>query len=150
MIGGYTCWSAGRKGGEVALKGKVPAVLLRRLNGWVERHGNLSVGLAAVLPPPVPLMPFLLAAGALGIARGRFLLSYGIGRAVRYGLLAWLAVTYGHRFVRTFQRTLAHWARPILVTYAALMALAIGFGIWQYLHNRARKRSVSAPAEDAA
>lgn len=150
IIGGYTCWSAGHKGGEVALEGKVPARYLSRLKDWVERRGNLSIALAAVLPPPVPLMPFLLAAGALGISRARFLISYAAGRTVRYGLLAWLGATYGRHVVRAWETTLAGWSAPILWTYGALVVAGVAYGIWKSLRNRSRRRLVSAPVEDAA
>ena len=100
MLGGYLTWGAGRKGGEVALERYVPKRILGRVTGWVEQHGAWTIGVAAILPPPVPLTPFLLAAGALKIGRTPFLIWYGSARAIRYGLLAWLAVTYGRRFVR--------------------------------------------------
>src|SRR5580698_4964001 len=78
MVGGYLTWSAGRKGGEVALERYVPKRFLGKITGWVEKQGAWSVGISAILPPPVPLTPFLLAAGALKVPRGRFLLFYGI------------------------------------------------------------------------
>src|ERR1700733_6557346 len=44
LIGGYLCWSAGRKGGEVTLERYVPKRYLGRITGWVEQHGAWSVG----------------------------------------------------------------------------------------------------------
>jgi membrane protein DedA with SNARE-associated domain len=148
IVGGYTCWSAGRKGGEAALEKRVPPRFLNRLKGWVQRHGSLSIALAAFLPPPIPLLPFLLAAGALGITRTRFLISYAAGRLVRYGLLAWLGATYGRHFVRQWEKTLNHWTAPILYTYAALVAAAIGYGLWQATRGKRAKKSSkgNAPA----
>jgi membrane protein YqaA with SNARE-associated domain len=83
ILGGYTTWHIGRKGGEAALRHYVPARLLRRMRGWVERHRILAVFLPAVLPPPVPLLPFALAAGALGVSRQRFIAIYGAARSLR-------------------------------------------------------------------
>ena len=80
MIGGYLAWGAGRKGGEVALGRYVPKRFLGRITGWMEKHGALSVGIATILPPPVPLMPFVVASGALGVSRGQFLVFYSIAR----------------------------------------------------------------------
>ena len=37
LIGGYLCWSAGRKGGEVTLERYVPKRYLGRITGWVDR-----------------------------------------------------------------------------------------------------------------
>lgn len=57
----------------------------------------LSVGLPSPsLWAPIPLMPFLLAAGALRDSRVRFILSFVSARIVRYGLIARTAANYGH------------------------------------------------------
>lgn len=149
LVGGYLTWSAGRKGGEVALARHIPERFLGRISSLVQRHGIWSVALASVLPPPIPLTPFLLAAGALGMARGPFLASYGIARAVRYGLLAWLGIAFGRRIVIVWQRELNGWSAPILWTYFSLLILGIGYALWK---RRQRRRSSLAPAaatEDA-
>jgi membrane protein YqaA with SNARE-associated domain len=150
MVGGFLTWGVGRKGGEAALGRYVPKRFLGRITGWVERHGVWSVGLSAILPPPVPLTPFLLAAGALGMARGPFLASYGTARAIRYGLLAWLGVTYGRHIVTLWRHTLDGWSSAILWTYIGVVALGIGYGVWKLKHGAGSRRSAGAPAEDAA
>src|SRR5271165_2004280 len=43
IVGGYTTWLIGRKGGKAALRHYVPARLLARVVVWVERHPALSV-----------------------------------------------------------------------------------------------------------
>ena len=150
MVGGYLTWKAGSKGGEAMLEKRVPARFLRRINGWVERNGALSVGLAAFLPPPIPLTPFLLAAGALKVPLARFFLGYGLGRMARYGLLAWLGFTYGRHVVRLWEKTLAGWTAPILWTYGGLVAAGIAYGIWKYMRSRRTGAGSSRPAEDLA
>jgi len=150
LVGGYLTWSAGRKGGEVTLERYVPARILGRIKGWVERHGAWSVGVAAILPPPVPLTPFLVAAGALQIPRGRFLLFYGIARTLRYSLLAWLGITYGHLVLRTWTKTLGKWSATILWVYCGLVALGICFGVWKFLKNRQAGKGTPVPAQGAA
>src|SRR5580658_5370876 len=95
ILGGYTTWHIGRIGGEGALHHYVPARILGRVAGWVESHPILAIFLPAMLPPPIPLSPFLLASGALGVSRRRFLTVYGASRTLRYSLVAWLAIAYG-------------------------------------------------------
>src|ERR1035437_9814565 len=90
ILGGYTTWSVGSKGGETALRHYVPARLLGRIVGWVERHRLLAVFLPAVLPPPIPLLPFALASGALGVSRSLFLGVFGAARTLRFSFIAWL------------------------------------------------------------
>ena len=68
---------------ELAQLNDVPKRFLGKITGWVEKHGAWSVGISAILPPPVPLTPFLLAAGALKVPRGSALVFYGIARTLR-------------------------------------------------------------------
>lgn len=136
LLGGYLTWRAGEKGGEVAIKRHVSSRYTARLSGWVEDHGMLAVAIASVLPPPVPLTPFLLAAGALGVERRKFLVSFGVARSVRYGLVAWLGATYGRAVVREWSRYLADWGTTITWATIALFAGAILFGVWRFRVQR--------------
>ena len=149
LLGGYLTWSAGCKGGEVALERYMSKRFLGRIRGLVEKHGVWSVAFSTILPPPVPLTPFLLAAGALGMERGRFMISYGVARAVRYGLLAWLGMTYGRWFVRLWEKDLKGWSTPILWIYAALVVAGAAYGLWKFRRRRSAQLAAS-PAIDAA
>lgn len=131
LVGGYTAWHMGRRGGEAALRRYVPARLLGRIIVWVEHHPVLAVFLPAVLPPPIPLSPFVLASGALGVSRKRFLLAYGAARCLRYSLIAWLGVVYGRRVVRMWSGTLQKWSAPLLWVCAGLLVCGVCFGIWK-------------------
>src|SRR5580698_8150128 len=89
ILGGYFTWAAGAKGGEAALHRYLPKRFAKQLSRWVENNGTLAVTTSALLPPPFPLMPFLLASGALGVSRRKFFVAFGLARAVRYSLVAW-------------------------------------------------------------
>jgi membrane protein YqaA with SNARE-associated domain len=131
LLGGYTTWDAGRRGGEGALSRHVPARILQRITRWVERHWVLAVFLPAVLPPPIPLLPFAVAAGALGVSRGRFVAVYGAARSLRYSLIAWLGVAYGRRIVRMWTGTLRTWSTPLLCVFVGLVSVGVVYGIWK-------------------
>jgi membrane protein YqaA with SNARE-associated domain len=131
LVGGYATWNLGRRGGEGALRHYVPARLLRRVTGWVERHRVLAVFLPAVLPPPIPLLPFALAAGALGVSRRQFLLIYGAARALRYSFVAWLGVAYGRHAIHMWSSTLQAWSTPLICVFVGLLLAGICFGIWK-------------------
>jgi membrane protein YqaA with SNARE-associated domain len=148
VVGGYLTWSAGKKGGEAMLQRYVPKRFLSPLSGWVKRHGITSVCTASVLPPPIPLMPFLLAAGALGVQRKQFLVACTVARTARYGLIAWLGATYGRSVLRLWSRYLAGWSSIILWVFIGLLIVAIAFGIWKYRHDQRAGRNAgsSVPA----
>ena len=131
ILGWYTTWHIGRSGGEAALRRYVPARLLRRIVGWVKRHPVLAVFIPALLPPPIPLLPFALASGALGVSRRRFLVVFGAARSLRYSFVAWLGVTYGRRIVRLFSGSLQKWSTPLLCVFVVLLVAGVCYGIWK-------------------
>ncbi|MGD0913226.1 MAG: VTT domain-containing protein [Terracidiphilus sp.] len=131
IVGGYSTWNLGLKGGEAALHRYVPARLLGRVVGWVDRHRILAVFLPALLPPPIPLLPFALASGALGVSRRRFLVVYSAARTLRYSFIAWLAAIYGRRIVGLWSGSLDKWSTPLLCVFTGLVVAGVCFGIWK-------------------
>jgi membrane protein YqaA with SNARE-associated domain len=136
ILGGYLTWATGAKGGEAALHRYLPRRFGKRLSGWVEKRGVVAVTVSALLPPPFPLMPLLLAAGALGVSRKRFLVSFGLARAFRYSLIAWLADLYGRAVVSAFRHYLAGWSTTIMWIYLSLVVAGILYGLWKFRHQR--------------
>jgi len=144
LVGGYFTWSAGKHGGEAMLKRYGSDRLLKRIERWMKRNGMLTVAAAAILPPPLPLVPFLLSAGALGVPCPRYMVALGVARAVRYGLLAWLGATYGRVVIEEWSQYLAGWADVIIWSFAGLLIAAALFGVWKYRHDQNVARQWSA------
>jgi membrane protein YqaA with SNARE-associated domain len=140
LVGGWFTWKAGQKGGEAMLERYVSKRLRSRIETQIRRHGVLTVCVAAILPPPIPLLPFLLAAGALGVTSKQLFAALGIARTLRYGAEAALSLIYGRRILRWFNHYLAGWSSVILYTFLGLLAAAIIFGIWKYRHDQHRAR----------
>jgi len=149
VIGGYLTWSAGKKGGETMLRRYVPRRFLSPISRWMKRNGVLTVSLAAILPPPLPLMPFLLSSGALGVSRRGFLISFGVARSARYCLIMWLGITYGRRVLRGWAHYLAGWSQVVIWTFIGLLIAGAIFGVWKYRHDRGRL-GAGAPARAAS
>ena len=145
VIGGYMAWAAGKKGGEAALEKLGKGRFVQRVQRWVKRNGILSVWIAAVQPPPMPLMPFTLAAGALGLSLPRFLIAYCTGRAARYAFIAWLGYKYGRQVLGWWQRDLKAWTTPILSVYISLLVMGGAYELWKYRKEiRADKQHAKA------
>lgn len=138
VIGGYLTWKTGQKGGEPMLDHYVNKRYRSRIKGWVKGHGLRSVALAAILPPPIPLLPFLLSAGALGVTRRQLFIALILARSARYGAEAALATIYGHQILHWAQHYLAGWSNVILCTFISLVVAGILFGIWKYRHEQHR------------
>jgi membrane protein YqaA with SNARE-associated domain len=99
VLGGFVTYRLARKGGKESLARKVSAKTLERVYGIFERWGFAAIAIPALLPPPIPLVPFVLAAGAMQYSVNKFLLAMTLGRIVRYLILAYLAARYGRRIL---------------------------------------------------
>ena len=147
VMGGFLTWRMGKASGEKALHRYVPKRILGPVERWVKANGFLTVLIATVLPPPVPLLPITLASGALGVERKPFVLAFAIGRAIRYSIVAWLGVHYGRAIVRAWRLYLADFAGEIGWGIAAISAAGIAFGTYKYLKIR---RELRAPSQAQA
>jgi membrane protein YqaA with SNARE-associated domain len=144
VAGAFTTWSAGKKGGEEALRRYVPERYYDRITGWVKRYGATAVALAAINPPPIPLMPFLAAAGALGVSRARFLTAFTLARTARYTVVACLGVVYGRQMVRWWNHYLARYSGAIGWAILALFLAAFGWGFWKWRTSVAQRTAQHA------
>jgi membrane protein YqaA with SNARE-associated domain len=94
LVGSVLLYFIAKKGGEAAFHAKAGkrAAVIRH---WVERNGFISLVIAALLPPPMPFKFFVLAAGALGMPLGQFVLALALARGARFYGEGYLAVRYG-------------------------------------------------------
>lgn len=134
MLGAYTTWKLGKKGGEAGIKRYVPKRYQERVRGWSQRHPILAVFVPPLLPPPIPLWPFLLVAGALGVSFRRFIAAFTCGRTLRYGFVGWIAAQYGRKAVG-FWAALDKWSAPILVVFSALTVAGLALSVWKFRHH---------------
>lgn len=88
VIGAYLTYRIARNGGEKALKYKVSPRIMKRVTKAFERFGFGAIVIPALLPPPMPMVPFVIAAGALQYSPKKFLAAMSAGRLARYCILA--------------------------------------------------------------
>jgi len=122
LIGGYLTYRLGSEGGKETLEKKISKRRAEKVYRIFERYGFWSVSVGAVCPPPMPIVPFLIAAGAMHYPRRKFLSALALGRSVRYTLVAYLGSIYGRRIFHWLGRY--YW--PVLY---ALVALAVAGGL---------------------
>jgi membrane protein YqaA with SNARE-associated domain len=128
VLGGYITYSLARKGGKRAMERKLSKRRAVKVYQTFERWGFWAVAVPALLPPPFPFVPFLLAAGALQYERKKFLAALTLGRMVRYTIVAGLGALYGNHIVRFFSR----YYKPALTILIALACLGAILTIVQY------------------
>jgi len=135
VLGGYITYRLAAKGGKAALENKVAPVRIEKLYRKFETGGFWSIFIPALLPPPFPLTPFLIAAGAFNYPRTKFLGALALSRGIRYSLIAYLASIYGRhimRFVNQYYKPIL-WSSIIFFVGCALFALGA------YLRHRHRR-----------
>lgn len=137
-LGGYLSYQVGHAGGMQFLEKHVPARIFKRICDWMNRHAILSVALPAILPPPMPLSPFVLAAGALKMSKKKFLTTFTISRSARHAFAAWLGIHYGSHVLHIWNRFSAKWATTILIVMWAAILISCAFAFWKiYKTSRA-------------
>ena len=112
----------GEKGGEETLEKKIGKQRAQKVYKRVESAGFTSIIVSVLIPPPFPIVPVLLAAGALKYPVRKFLAAIALGRAVRFTIDAMLGIYFGRSILRFFSQ----YYKPALYT---LIALAIVGGI---------------------
>src|SRR5205814_610699 len=147
-LGGYLTYRLGRKGGKEALERKVSRERLQKIYGKLNRGAFQAVFVPALLPPPVPMVPFVLAAGVMNYPPRKFLTALIAGRAVRFSIVAFLASIYGKSilgFIREYRE-------PVLWSFVGSVALGGMVGLFYFLkHKRGRAKQPPQHArQDAA
>src|SRR5215470_11798295 len=99
VLGGYLTYRIARKGGKETLERKFPKQKIEKVYAKFERWGFRAVAIPALLPPPFPIVPVLLAAGALQYPRKRFLVALALGRGIRFTIFAFLGAHYGRHVI---------------------------------------------------
>lgn len=131
MLGGYFSYQVGQSGGMAFMEKRISSRILKLVRDWMERHAILSVALPAILPPPMPLSPFVLAAGVLKMSRKKFLTTFTISRIVRHSIAAWLGIHYGRHILRLWDSLSAQYATPILIAIWVIIAISCALGGWK-------------------
>jgi membrane protein YqaA with SNARE-associated domain len=133
VLGAYLTFRIARTQGEKAMSKRFKPRTIKKVNAIFEKYGFSSIAIPALLPPPFPMVPFTIAAGAMKYPVQKFLLAMTIGRATRYAILAYLGAKYGRQI---FAVVVAHgWTfLYILIGVAVVVFLIWWFG---FRHKKA-------------
>jgi len=141
FLGGFFSYKVGQSGGMAFLEKHVPARFLRPVCNWMEEHAILAVALPAILPPPMPLSPFVLAAGALKMSRNKFLATFTVSRLARHAFAAWLGFYYGRHVLRIWNMFTRKYSAPILIAIWSIILIGAGIAFYKLWKE---SRSVNA------
>lgn len=131
VAGSLVTFRLARQGGKEAITKRLSEKNARRVVKRFERWGFAAIFVPALLPPPVPIVPFVIAAGGMQYSLTKFLLAMTTARAIRYTILAYLGVRYGHQILGAFA---AHG-----LTVAIICAGVAAAGVAAFLITRRTK-----------
>jgi membrane protein YqaA with SNARE-associated domain len=123
VAGGFVTYRLARQGGKEALEHRLSRGYMRKVCEIFGKWGFAAVAVPALLPPPVPVTPFVVAAGAMQYSLKKFLTALGSARLVRYVILASLAARYGRQIIDLASRNLLLAAIVIVLLLGAAVAL---------------------------
>lgn len=139
VIGGFVTYRLARKGGKETLERKLRPQQVEKVHKAFEKYGFSAIAVPAFLPPPVPITPFLIAAGAMQYPLKKFLAALAIGRIARYVILAYLAQLYGRKIIAFIMRP----SNAVIfgIVAAAIAATLVLFFLWR--RSRSHERAAS-------
>jgi membrane protein DedA with SNARE-associated domain len=154
FLGGAFSYQVGQSGGMAFLEKHVPPRIFKPVCNWMESHAILSVALPAILPPPMPLSPFVLAAGALKMSRKKFLTAFTASRLLRHSIAVGLGVHYGPHIVHWWNQFTRQYGTAILCTLWGVILIGAGVAFWK-LYTTSRtvgvgsrvRRPTNSPAD---
>jgi len=134
VVGGFVTYRLARKGGKEALERRFSHRNVDKVCKIFGRWGFGAIAVPALLPPPTPMVPFLIAAGAMQYPAGKFLAAFTMGRVPRYMILAYLAARYGRQIIAF----IAQHGHPVVLTFIVVL-IAIAGSIVYFCATRKNK-----------
>jgi membrane protein YqaA with SNARE-associated domain len=129
VIGGYITYILARKGGKETMERKLSKKRAAKVAKAFARWGFSAIAIPALMPPPFPFVPFLVAAGAMQYSQKKFLAALTLGRGIRYGIGAYLGFVYGRHILRFFNQ----YYKPAMGILIGLAIIGAIVSLIQYL-----------------
>ncbi len=121
-----------RKLGEEGIKKMAGEKRFGQLKKKVGSHAGWAVVLASLLPPPFPFTMVIATASALSYPRVRLLVANWVARALRFIILGFLAIKFGHAVISIAQSDAF---RYTIIGLVVLCLIGSGFSIWNWVRH---------------
>jgi membrane protein YqaA with SNARE-associated domain len=133
LIGAYITYRMASSAGEHWLEKRIGNKRSRQVQGLLTRWGFAAVFVSCVAPPPFPTSAFFIGAGALRYPQGKFISAVLTGRALRYGILGFLAASYSRKILRFLRhpRGFEADAKLIGITMAGFVIVVLFIFLWR-------------------
>jgi membrane protein YqaA with SNARE-associated domain len=138
VLGCVLLYYIARKGGEAFFR-KRAGSHGQAIQHWAEKNGFGGMLLTAMLPPPTPFKPFVLAGGVFNIPIFSFTTAIALARMIRYFGMGYLAVRYGDQALPFLAQ------HKLQVLAGTIVFVAISYGLSRLvLRERKEKEEVKS------
>lgn len=144
-IGSLVPYYLGRAGGELFLLKRINRERYEKLRDRFEKQEFLAIMVPAMMPPPMPVKLFELAAGVFEMRPIWFLCAIFAGKFVRFILWAVITIKYGPAIIHTITRTL-HEHLGYVLGGAGVVVVVVAAYVVRMLFDK--RRGTTFPAEE--
>jgi membrane protein YqaA with SNARE-associated domain len=128
MVGSGATYWMGRKIGKHGLERFVSPKRLAKVKDRIGNGAAISTGLLAIIPPPFPFTPFVLAGGAFDLDKSRLFGALAIAKLVRFGVASGLAVRFGPQITAWMETDVFEW---VVGGFIALAIIGTAISAWR-------------------
>ncbi len=129
-----------RKLGEEGITKVAGEQKYRKIRERIGNRAGAAVGLAGLLPPPFPFTVVIAAVAAVDYPIWRILAVNFCARAVRFAILAILAIQFGHAVLNIAHSSAFEWGMTVFI---GLCVVASAFSVWQWWYQASGRKNNS-------
>lgn len=111
-----------RRAGEAGLERFVSRKRIEKLKAKLQNKTGITVFVATLIPPPFPFTPVVMTASALQSPRGELLIAVFLGRLLRFGIEAVLALYFGRHVIRFINSDVVTYIVYALIGIAVILS----------------------------
>ena len=112
------------------------------LKNRIGKNSGIAIFLGGIAPPPFPFTMVIGAAAALDYSIWRILAINFLARALRFALLAWLAIKFGREVLAIAKSSPFEWTMGVFIF---LCLAGSAFSLWRWFRrSRSPKQKTSA------
>ena len=111
-----------RKTGEKGLERFLSKNRIEQVKSKIENKAFITVFLATLVPPPFPFTPAVMTASALQFPKAKLLGAVFVGRLVRFGIEAILALYFGRQVIAFINSDVVTYVVYVLIAIAIVLS----------------------------
>lgn len=144
-IGSLVPYYLGRAGGELILLKRINRERYEHLRDRFEKQEFLAIMVPAMLPPPMPIKLFELAAGVFEMKPAWFFSAMLTGKFLRFMVWAVITILYGPKIISTITHAIHDHLGYVLGAGGIIVVLIVVYVVRKLFD---RRRGTNFPAEE--